>query len=212
MWRMAAYVLVVVVTYLILNHLWIHADPLEMSLPRSAKGLGAVGVFSVISLVVGCIEFAAVTGRIPSRTSSVAGGATSFAARLAGRRRALHGAWLADLAGDPESGRVLSRGEQRRLAAGFVVASLRMRAHDFLGWAWSPVDWLLAVDSRVNAAVALAVGAQVIYIVHGDGLHALLTEGWGWCAGCGVALRLLCGWLRRVRGIEIASPGRPPVE
>jgi hypothetical protein len=34
-----------------------------------------------------------------------------------------------------------------------------------------------------NGLVATGVGAQVLCIQHADGLHALLTEGWGWWAG-----------------------------
>lgn len=143
----------------------------------------------------------------------VAEGLTFFAASLAGPgRTAVRDEWRAHLVGAPEDGVALSASARLRYAAGFVVAGIRYRLHDMAVPAWKPVDWLLVVDSRVNAVVASAVGAQVIYIAHGDGIHALLTEGWGWCAGCGVALRLLCGWLRRARGIEIASPGRPPTE
>ncbi|MGW7130056.1 hypothetical protein ACWGIA_17150 [Streptomyces bobili] len=92
-----------------------------------------------------------------------------------------------------------------RYAIGFLWAALRMRLRDLVAPLWMPVDWLLSVESRTHGFIASAVGAQILYIQHADGLHALVTEGWGWCAGCGIALRLSVGWLRRVRGIELAS-------
>ncbi|MEU6259142.1 hypothetical protein [Streptomyces sp. NPDC047043] len=134
----------------------------------------------------------------------------SFAAALAGRRRNFLSAWLADLAGDPEDGIVLSRWQQRRLASGYVVAAVRMRLHDLAVPVWRPIDWLLAAESRTNAVITVAVGALVIYIDLSDGLHTLATEGWGWCAGCGGSLYMLFRWLRRIRGIEIANPSGPP--
>ncbi|MFH8799329.1 hypothetical protein ACH4F6_06975 [Streptomyces sp. NPDC017936] len=139
------------------------------------------------------------SGRAAHRTLGVA----SF---VAGHRRAhLREEWAAILAGDPDNGIVLSPRRRTVYALGFLWAALRLRLRDLAAPLWLPVDWLLSADSRTNGLTAAAVGAQVLYIRHEDGLHALLTEGWGWCAGCGIALRLLFGWLRRVRGIELAS-------
>ncbi len=129
-----------------------------------------------------------------------------FASFVAGERRAhLREEWAAVLAGDPGNGIVLSPRRRMRYAVGFLWAALRMRLRDLTGPLWMPVDWLLSVESRTHGFITLAVGAQVVYIRYEDGLHALLTEGWGWCAGCGIALRLFVGWLRRIRGIELAS-------
>lgn len=125
---------------------------------------------------------------------------------VAGQRRAhLREEWAAVLAGDPGNGIVLSPRRRMRYALGFLWAALRMRLRDLVAPLWMPVDWLLSVESRTRGFITLAVGAQVVYIEWEDGLHALVTEGWGWCAGCGIALRLFVGWLRRIRGIELAS-------
>lgn len=127
-----------------------------------------------------------------------------LAARLAGRRRLhLRNEWASLLAG--EEGRGLPRHRRIALVAGFLLAAFRMRARDFLGFLWSPVDWLLSTEARTNGASTMAVGALVVYIHATDGLHTLLTEGWAWCAGCGVAVRMLFAWLRRVRGVELAT-------
>ncbi|MEU4089651.1 hypothetical protein [Streptomyces aureus] len=138
-------------------------------------------------------------GRAARRTVELA----SF---VAGRHRAhLRQEWAAVLAGDPGSGIVLSPSLRARYALGFLWAALRMRLRDLVTPLWLPVDWLLSKESRTNGLITAAVGTQVVYIQHTDGLHTLLTECWGWCAGCGIALRLLVGWLRRIRGIELAS-------
>ncbi|MFF3398267.1 hypothetical protein ACFYW6_07110 [Streptomyces sp. NPDC002659] len=135
---------------------------------------------------------------------------TSMAAHLAGCRRGLRNAWFADLAGDPENGLALTPREQRHLAAGFVMAALRMRAHDLLGGLWRPVDWLLVVETRTQGLIAAVVGAQAIYIVRDGGLSALVTEVWEPCAILGGGLYVLTRWLRRVRGIELAGRAEPP--
>jgi hypothetical protein len=138
-------------------------------------------------------------GRTARRTLGVA----SF---VVGERRAhLREEWVAVLVGDPESGIVLSSRRRTYYVIGFLWAALRMRLRDLGAPLWTPVDWLLSTDSRVQGFIALTVGAQVVYVQYQDGFHALVTEGWGWCAGCGVALRLLIGWLRKIRGIELAS-------
>ncbi|MFD7715447.1 hypothetical protein [Streptomyces sp. NPDC059814] len=129
-----------------------------------------------------------------------------FASFVAGDRRAhLREEWAAILGGDPGNGVVLSSRRRMRYALGFLWAALRMRISDLAAPLWTPVDWLLSVESRAHGFIALAVGAQILYIQHEDGVHALVTEGWGWCAGCGIALRLFVGWLRRIRGVELAS-------
>ncbi|WP_184907572.1 hypothetical protein [Streptomyces luteogriseus] len=136
-------------------------------------------------------------------------GAASLAARLAGRRRNMRPVWLADLAGDPDTGLVLTARQKRRLARGYVLAALRMRVHDMAAPAWRPVDWLLAAESRTRTATVLTVGAQIVYIQATDGLHMLLTEGWAWCGACALAVTGLFRWLRRLRGIELAASSTP---
>lgn len=131
----------------------------------------------------------------------------SFAAQLAGRRRLhLRNEWASLLAG--EDGRGLPAHRRFVLVAGFLLAALRMRARDLLGFLWSPVDWLLSTEARSNGANTMVVGSLVVYIQATDGVHTLLTEGWAWCAGCGVAVRMLIAWLRRVRGVELATAAR----
>jgi hypothetical protein len=95
------------------------------------------------------------------------------------------------------------------MAAGFVVAAIRMRLHDTLGWTWRPVEWLLFKDSRTNGFIATVVGAQAIYIVDDGGIPALVTEIWEPCGILGTGLYVLARWLRRVRGIELATV-QPP--
>ncbi|MER5559673.1 hypothetical protein ABT071_13815 [Streptomyces sp. NPDC002506] len=132
--------------------------------------------------------------------------ALGIAASLAGRRRVhLRDEWAAVLAGDPANGLILTQRQRLRLVVGFLFAAIRFRIHDALGLLWAPVDWVLTERSRSETLIALTVGAQVIYIAWNDGMHALLTEGWGWCGGCGGALYLLTRWLRRLRGIELAA-------
>ncbi|MFD4560115.1 hypothetical protein ACFWP5_38360 [Streptomyces sp. NPDC058469] len=129
-----------------------------------------------------------------------------LASFVAGERRShLREEWASVLAGDPGNGITLSRRRRLRYALGFLWAALRMRLRDLTAPLWLPVDWLLSVETRTHGFITLAVGAQVVYVECEDGFHALVTEGWGWCAGCGIALRLFVGWLRRIRGIELAS-------
>ncbi|WP_150134052.1 hypothetical protein [Streptomyces hyaluromycini] len=146
----------------------------------------------------------------PEQSPRPLGGAARQTLRAAsfivGERRAYLGEeWAAVLAGDPENGIVLSPRRRLRYVTGFLWAALRMRLRDVAAPLWLPVDWLLSAESRVQGVTAFTVGAQVVYVEYQDGFHALVTEGWGWCAGCGVALRLFVGWLRRIRGIELAS-------
>ncbi|MFI0967944.1 hypothetical protein ACH4S8_42340 [Streptomyces sp. NPDC021080] len=149
----------------------------------------------------------AVRGDTPANSGRVARKATNIAVRIAGRRRAhLHAEWVAILAGAPEEGIILSPRRQRLVALGFLLAALRMRLHDWARPAWWPVDWLLRTSSRTNAFITSVVGTQAIYIVDGHGLSGLVTEIWDPCGIAGAALFALARWLRRVRGIELATP------
>ncbi|MFE4874785.1 hypothetical protein [Streptomyces sp. NPDC056682] len=128
------------------------------------------------------------------------------AAAIAGRSRThLREEWAAVLAGDPDSGLALTSRQRLCLVVGFLVAALRFRLRDAVRPLWVPLDWVLSVQSRTETSIALIVGAQVIYVAWTDGVHTLLTYGWGWCGACGGALYVLSNWLRRVRGIELAA-------
>ncbi|MEE1834924.1 hypothetical protein [Streptomyces sp. SP17KL33] len=149
--------------------------------------------------------------QVPRR---IARRATSLAARLAGPRRAhLRDEWAAILAGEPERGVTLSSWRQFCFALEFLVASMRMRLYDLAAPMWHPIDWLLSKDSRTNGCIATVVGAQAIYIVDDGGIPALMTEIWEPCGIFGAGLYVLARWLRRVRGIELATvPSAPPEE
>jgi hypothetical protein len=142
---------------------------------------------------------------------SLVSGLTDLAVAVAGDRGArLRDTWMADIAGAPEEGLTLSRWQQVGHAAGFMIAAIRMRSRALSEPMWRPVDWVLASESRSRSVITLAVGALVIYIVKHDGLHGLLTDGWGWCGGCAVALHLFFRWLRKVRGVDLAVVDQNP--
>lgn len=164
---------------------------------------GPAGIIGLLLIAIGA-KSRVFDRRSPSRQASQR--TTALAGRIAGSRRAhLRREWQAILAGSDAPDAGLTPRQRHRLARGFLLAALLMRLRDLLGWLWAPIDWVIASPSRSNSFVATGVGAQVLYIQHADGLHALLTEGWGWCAGCGIAMRLFLNWLRRVRGIELAA-------
>ncbi|AVH60403.1 hypothetical protein C4B68_36625 [Streptomyces dengpaensis] len=147
------------------------------------------------------------------RPSSTGNGTLGFASFIAGRRRThLREEWAAILAGDPEQGIVLSSRARMRYALGFLWAAIRLRIHDLVGPLWVPVDWLLSVESRTNGFIAAVVGTQAIYIVGHGGLPALVTEVWEPCGIVGGALCILARWLRRIRGIELATAGQDDAE
>jgi hypothetical protein len=134
---------------------------------------------------------------------------TSAAVAIAGRRWSyLQEAWLADLAGAPEEGMPVSGRRRLILAGGFLLAALRLRLRGLAAPAWRPVDWLLAVSTRSNAAVAAAVGTAAVYFDVTEGLHVLLVERSEPCALLGTLLYGLFRWLRRVRGIELSQRAR----
>ncbi|MGW2706232.1 anti-sigma factor family protein [Streptomyces sp. NPDC001340] len=129
----------------------------------------------------------------------------SLAAAIAGPRRDMRAAWLADLAGDPESSAPLTPWQQRQYALGVIVAAVRCRLRDSFGQLWRPVDWTLETRSRRETFIGLPPALLVIYIAEHDGVHTLLTEGWGWVGGCGATMFAFVRWLQRVRGIELAE-------
>lgn len=136
---------------------------------------------------------------------------TFLAARIAGGRRDMLTVWLADLDGRPEDGCSLTPWQQRRYALGFLFAAVRFLLRDAVGHLWRPVDWMLGTRNRRETFIGVPPALLVLYIAKHDGLHTLLTEGWGWVGGCGVAMFALVRWLQRVRGIELAE-GAPSGE
>ncbi|ELP61521.1 hypothetical protein STRTUCAR8_03682 [Streptomyces turgidiscabies Car8] len=136
----------------------------------------------------------------------------SLAAKIAGDRRDMHTAWLADLDGRAEDGVSLTPLQQRRYALGFLVAAIRFVLRDSLGRLWRPIDWILSTRNRRESFTGVPPALLVLYIAKHDGVHTLLTEGWGWTGGCGVAMFALVRWLQRVRGIELAEVAQPEGE
>ncbi|MFE1838375.1 hypothetical protein [Streptomyces sviceus] len=192
-----------------------------VSLTASAKMLRRDGVFHVEVLAIGTPaidQFASLVEQTwagdgpdssPRERGASARGAVGLAARIAGRGRShLRGEWTAVLAGDPDQGITFSLSRQFLLALGFVLAAVRMRAHDVVRPAWRPVDWILRTESRMNGFITVVVGAQAIYIVDGGGLPALVSEVWEPCGAAGAALYVLLRWLRRRRGIELVTTER----
>lgn len=147
---------------------------------------------------------------MPVSVSPTARRVTNIAARIAGRRRAhLNDEWHTILLGDPEHGIHVSSQRKFVLLSGFLLAALRMRAHDALGALWRPIDWLISTDQRVNTSIAMIVGGQAIYIVGDGGFQALMTEIWEPCGILGGGLYILARHLRRRRGIELATHESP---
>jgi hypothetical protein len=130
---------------------------------------------------------------------------TLLAARIAGDQRDMRAVWLAHLAGRPEDDTPVTARQQRRYALGFLIAAVRLSLRDGLGHLWRPVDWILATRSRKEAFIGVPPALLVLYIVNHDGVHTLLTEGWGWVGGCGASMFALVRWLERIRGIELAE-------
>jgi len=152
-------------------------------------------------------------GSVSSPAAAHAKRAVSLAAWVAGSRRShLHDEWAAILAGCPENGVTFSRQHQAWLALGFLFAAGRMRLRDVVRPFWRPVDWMLRTESRTNGFIATIIGTQATYIVGDDGLAALVTDVWEPCGIAGAALFVLTRWLRRVRGIELATPEREPAD
>jgi hypothetical protein len=164
---------------------------------------GASGIIGLLLLATG---IKAKGTEIPLARLRAASRTTSFAAGLAGRRRAhLREEWASVLAGAPEADVVLTARRQFVLALGFLLAAGRMRLHDLTGALWVPVDWLVSVPARTNAAITFLLGCFALCIERHDGLYTLLTEGVGWLVASGFVLRQFFGWLRRLRGIELST-------
>ncbi|WP_148589742.1 hypothetical protein [Streptomyces sp. WAC01526] len=139
--------------------------------------------------------------------SAAARRATELAARMAGNRRPhLREEWAALLEGDPDREAGLTSRQELALVMGLLLAALRMRVRDGVRPAWRPVDWVLRLPSRTNAFITMLVGTQAIFIVGDDGLTALVSQAWEPCGIAGASLFALARWLRRVRGIELATP------
>lgn len=177
--------------------------------------------YQVLGILTEASDLAADTETLLSRLMErpaeppvrVARRAVTLASGVAGSGRShLHGEWLAILAGSPEEGITLSGRQQAYLAAGFLLAAIRMRVKDLARPAWQPVDWLLRKESRTSGFISVVVGAQAIYIVGDGGVPALVTEVWEPCGIAGAALYASSRWLRRVRGIELGGAERERVD
>lgn len=175
--------------------------------------LAARGQAVLDSLHAGNVEAQAILSRRVSQRvkrrvlqPGVAGSLTSTAVRIAGGRHAhLHEPWMADLFGAPEEGLTVTPKERLALALGFVVAGLRLRLRDLAAPFWRPVDWLLSVDSRLNAFVTAAVGSAAVYFDVTEGLHVLLVERSEPCAILGGTLYGVARSIRKRRGIEVET-------
>ncbi|MEU9781449.1 helix-turn-helix transcriptional regulator [Streptomyces phaeochromogenes] len=186
------------------------AEDVLLELTRQRNPDGSV-IFTVEQVIVGSVTIRSGVQQPRTVVAASARRTTSAASWIAGPRHSRRREeWAAVLAGD--SGEALTRRRQVSLARGFVIAAVRMRARDAAAPFWQLVDWTLSTDRRTDAFVAMPPGALTIYIAHQDGLHTLLTEGWGWTAGCGLAVFSLTRWMRRRRGIELATPTRPDEE
>lgn len=173
-------------------------------------GLPLAGAFGVHSYVL-FVEIKKWRGR-RSDSPWLAARVTSLAAFIAGQRRAKRSEWIAHLAGAPEQGMILTVSQKRRLVAQFLQAAIRMRIHDMAQPVWIPVDWVLRAQSRTNGFITAVVGVQAIYIVGDGGVSALVTEVWEPCGIAGAALFVFSRWLRRRRGIELATPKPEPTD
>ncbi|MGG8410472.1 hypothetical protein ACM614_29920 [Streptomyces sp. 12297] len=167
---------------------------------------GAVTALTVLVVAASLV----ITAMHATSSERVSGGAADRTLRIAsflvGTRRAhLREEWAGLLAGDPETGLVLRPSRRLGYALGFLWAAIRLRLRDLTAPLWLPVDWLLSEEARTNRFIALAVGGQAVYIVGDGGLPALFTEVWEPCTLFGAGLYILARWLRRVRGIELAS-------
>ncbi|MEV5103043.1 hypothetical protein ACFQ7G_23480 [Streptomyces massasporeus] len=147
---------------------------------------------------------------VPLPRMRVAEPCTTLAAWVAGKRRNVGPSWLDHLRGDPEEGQTPTRSQKAKMVAGFLWSAVRYRIHDAMRPTFVPMDWVLKTRNRRESFVASVVGAHVVYIVWRDGLHTLLTYGWTWTAGSGVAAWALLNWLGKRRGIELASDDAPP--
>ncbi|MFD9459093.1 hypothetical protein ACFWBC_39285 [Streptomyces sp. NPDC059985] len=124
----------------------------------------------------------------------------SVAAHLGGpSSQHLIEAWHADLAGMPESGYSLSPGRRFMYAGGLVWAAIKLR----LSGVMRPVDWILATQQRADVLTAVVVGAVVLYL--GRDLHGMLVDALSTSLIVFAGMRSGIAWLRRVRGIELAS-------
>ena len=114
---------------------------------------------------------------------------TRLAMLIAGRQRTdVCCEWRSHLAG--ETGAGLPEGRQVREAAGFVLAAIQYRVQDIVGFAWKPVDTVLASRALSNLFVLLATLLVVMVHVHHGGLYELADnlEGVGvvWGAAFGL--------------------------
>jgi hypothetical protein len=137
---------------------------------------------------------------------SGADAAAVLAGWLAGSKYAhLRSAWNADLYGDPEHGEP-SPGRRLRLAAGFVVAAVRVRLQGLTDLAWRPVDALLSSWHGSNLATLMPVTVAAGLFLTRDGFYGLLLNAENLGVIAGAPWAAIKG-LRKYRQID--TPKRP---
>lgn len=124
----------------------------------------------------------------------------ALASFLAGRRRHLRAAWLADLEEDAESGITLDTRKRRRLVRGFVVAALRIRCQDASDLVTPSIDWMLTTATRRHAVAALVTGGAAIYVQASSSFSAVIGNIVNFAA-IYAGMNLALGVLRRWRGL-----------
>jgi hypothetical protein len=134
-------------------------------------------------------------------------GLVEFARLLAGSRHAhLAEAWAADLYGDPEVGQRPPARRRLTLAAGFVVAALRLRLDDATALAWRPIDALLASWHASRLAMLTPVTVAVGLVLSREGLYGLISDADNLGVIAAAPYAAIKG-LRKYRQID--SPKRP---
>lgn len=165
---------------------------------------GAALVFTALATVETWWPFA--VQRVRRLGRSIPAGLTSMALAVVGDRRDQYESeWRSHLAGAPENGMVLSAVRRWRYALGFVCAAVKLRAREVGRPLGRPLRWVLRSDGRTNAVTGSAVAALAGYILHDDGVHALLTQGWGPCGSLGAVMHWFTRWLRARCGVRPAA-------
>jgi hypothetical protein len=135
------------------------------------------------------------------RGSQLSNGLTRLAVMVAGPRCASSmETWQADLLGDPD-GESLNRRIQLQLAAGFVVAALKMRTLDVCRRLGRLLDWILVRDGRVLIVVLTPVAACIAWLFLRGGLLKVIEDAQNWCA-LGGAIWFTGTVLRKARGVQ----------
>jgi hypothetical protein len=113
-------------------------------------------------------------GRVGLASAS-ASDITSFAVRLAGRKRpAVRDEWRAHLAGGRD--RELSDRQRLSAALGFVVAAVRFRLQDLADLAWIPADAVLKSRPLSSLAIWTPTTAAIVTLFLHDGFYGVIEH------------------------------------